>query len=222
MEAHQPDPSQLRISDADRHRVAEVLRGAAGEGRLDLEELDERLDATFAAKVYADLVPIVADLPEGAGNLPAPLRPEASPARFRTVTPGTAVPAVTHDSSITVMGGVDRKGVWRIGASHTAFCLMGGVLLDLRQAEFTAPETVIHANAVMGGIDIVVNAGTRVVCEGIGIMGAYEETNKVLPELDDHSPVVRVKGIALMGAVTILRREMPGEPKPPRLPRSQR
>jgi len=41
-----PDPSQLRISDQDRHRVAEVLREAAGEGRIDLEELDQRLDAT--------------------------------------------------------------------------------------------------------------------------------------------------------------------------------
>ena len=58
-----PDPSQLRISDADRNRVAELLRDAAGEGRLDLDELDERLEATYAAKTYADLVPITVDLP---------------------------------------------------------------------------------------------------------------------------------------------------------------
>ncbi|GAA2007247.1 DUF1707 SHOCT-like domain-containing protein [Nocardioides kribbensis] len=40
------DPMLLRISDAERHQVAEHLRRAAGEGRLDLEELDERLEAT--------------------------------------------------------------------------------------------------------------------------------------------------------------------------------
>ena len=40
------DPSQLRISDDDRHKVAEVLREAAGEGRIDMDELDERLEAT--------------------------------------------------------------------------------------------------------------------------------------------------------------------------------
>lgn len=61
------DPSRMRVSDADRHKVAEVLREAAGEGRLDMAELDERLDATYAAKVYDDLLPIVADLP-GAGS----------------------------------------------------------------------------------------------------------------------------------------------------------
>ena len=52
----------MRISDAERHRVAEVLREAAGEGRLDLDELDERLELTFAAKTYADPLPITADL----------------------------------------------------------------------------------------------------------------------------------------------------------------
>ena len=56
------DPSQMRISDADRQRVADVLRDAAGDGRLDLEELDERLELTWAAKTYGDLVPITLDL----------------------------------------------------------------------------------------------------------------------------------------------------------------
>ena len=57
------DRSRLRISDADRHRVAELLREAAGEGRIDMEELDERLEAAYVAKTYADLVPLTADLP---------------------------------------------------------------------------------------------------------------------------------------------------------------
>jgi hypothetical protein len=58
-----PEASELRISDEDRHKVAEVLRQAAGEGRIDLEELDERLEATYRAKTYGELVPITVDLP---------------------------------------------------------------------------------------------------------------------------------------------------------------
>jgi len=72
------DPALLRVSDADRHKVAEILRQAAGEGRLDLDELDERLESAYAAKTYADLVPITADLPSGAVcrcRRPAPSRP---------------------------------------------------------------------------------------------------------------------------------------------------
>jgi fatty acid desaturase len=53
----------LRIADADRERVAERLRRAAGEGRLAPEELEERLEAAFAARTEAELAPLVGDLP---------------------------------------------------------------------------------------------------------------------------------------------------------------
>jgi hypothetical protein len=57
----------LRIGDADRERVAERLRTAAGEGRLAPEELEERLEAAFAARTEAKLAPLVADLPAEPG-----------------------------------------------------------------------------------------------------------------------------------------------------------
>src|ERR1700757_4562043 len=69
-----PEPRNLRASDADRERVANVLREAAGDGRLSMDELDERLDAVYAAKTYAELEPITRDLPQtpgGAGPAPA-------------------------------------------------------------------------------------------------------------------------------------------------------
>lgn len=200
-------PEQMRISDADRHKVAEVLREAAGEGRLDLEELDERLEATYAAKVYGDLVPLLVDLPAGEVDIPQVTAPARRPG-------GQPVPAdtPTHGSSLAIMSGQDRKGVWAVGPTHTALSIMGGITLDLREAIFTARETVITANTVMGGIDIHVNARTQVVVEGMGIMGGFDQArDKVEPEIDADSPVVRVKGVALMGGVTVTRKQMPGE-----------
>lgn len=58
-----PERREMRISDAERDNVASILRHAAGEGRLDLEELDERRNAVYAAKTYGDLEPIIRDLP---------------------------------------------------------------------------------------------------------------------------------------------------------------
>ena len=52
----------LRASDADRERVAEVLRDALAEGRLDMAEFEERLEATYSARTYGDLEPITRDL----------------------------------------------------------------------------------------------------------------------------------------------------------------
>lgn len=204
------DPAQMRISDTDRHQVADVLREAAGEGRLDLDELDERLEATYAAKVYADLVPILVDLPTGDVALPQAVVPQVR--RAHQVASGSLAQGRRHDTSLAIMGGQDRKGVWQVGEKHTAFALMGGIGIDLREAVFTAPETTIYANAVMGGIDIIVNAHTRVVVDGVGIMGAFDQSrDKVAAELDAASPVVRVKGVALMGGVTVSRRPLPGE-----------
>src|SRR5512143_1948384 len=81
-----PDPAGMRISDAERHQVAEILREAAGEGRIDLEELDERLEATYAARTYADLVPITMDLPAHTDPRRTPVRPAAA----SPVVPGPA------------------------------------------------------------------------------------------------------------------------------------
>jgi hypothetical protein len=46
---------ELRASDSDREHTAELLRQAGGEGRLDVEELDERLQQAFAARTRAEL-----------------------------------------------------------------------------------------------------------------------------------------------------------------------
>lgn len=207
----QPDPSRLRISDADRHKVAEVLREAAAEGRIDLDELDERLEAAYGAKVYGDLVPLTLDLPgvQLEPTLPVP-RPQAQP-----TSAGMLLSAPT--SSFAMMSGIDRKGIWRVPERHTAVSVMGGITIDLREVVFTARETIINATAIMGAVDVYVNAGTRVVVEGYGVMGAFEQgRDKVTPTFDANSPVVRVKGVALMGAVTVTRKRMPGEPGPVR------
>jgi Domain of unknown function (DUF1707) len=59
-ESHRPD---TRVSDADRERVTEILREGAGEGRLEPHELEERLDAVYAARTFADLDAVTVDLP---------------------------------------------------------------------------------------------------------------------------------------------------------------
>ena len=63
------DPA-LRASDAEREHHADLLREHAAQGRLTVDELDERLDRVYAARTLGELVPVV-------GDLPAPQRPRA-------------------------------------------------------------------------------------------------------------------------------------------------
>jgi hypothetical protein len=71
-----PDSPGLRASDAERERVADALRRHHLDGRLDTEELQERLDRCYAARTVGELEPLLADLP---GDGPA--RPSAPPMR---------------------------------------------------------------------------------------------------------------------------------------------
>jgi uncharacterized small protein (DUF1192 family) len=52
-----------RASDTERDAVVSDLRAHAGEGRLSVEELDERIAAALAARTRAELAPLLADLP---------------------------------------------------------------------------------------------------------------------------------------------------------------
>jgi len=192
------EPSQMRISDADRNKVAEVLREAAGDGRIDFNELDERLEATFAAKTYAELVPITHDL---------------APA---VATGAAVVPGVKRERAIAIMSGVERRGIWVVPEHFSVFCLMGGAELDLRQARFSAPEVTLRINALMGGANIIVNRSTNVIVHGVGIMGGYSAPRSdANVQLTADSPTVHIKGVAIMGGVSVVRKGMPGEDKTP-------
>ena len=204
IENRPPDPSLLRISDNDRQKVADVLRDAAGEGRIDLDELDERLELTWGAKTYADLVPITADL-----HLPTHPQPASAPVPRAAHTPATG-----HASSVAIMGECKRQGVWSVPAHHSAFALMGSVVIDLRQAQLSAHDTQINASTIMGEVKIIVPAHVHVVIDGTPIMGEFGHGKDRTPaEVGPGSPIVRVRGMAMMGSVTVQRQPPPGTPK---------
>ena len=77
------DPS-MRASDDDRENVAGRLRDAHAEGRLTMEEFEERLDSTYAAKTLGELAVVTRDLPE-------PVGVEQSPSRRESTAPGSDV-----------------------------------------------------------------------------------------------------------------------------------
>lgn len=59
----------IRIGDADRDVVIARVKTAYAEGRLRTEELEERIDLIHRARFQADLVPLVADLPNPSSSI---------------------------------------------------------------------------------------------------------------------------------------------------------
>jgi hypothetical protein len=193
-----PEPRNLRASDADRERVANVLREAAGDGRLTMDELDERLDAVYAAKTYAELEPITHDLPDG-GATYVPAR-----AASATLDPARFGGEPTSSGAVAILGGFSRKGDWVVPKEFTAFLFMGGGEIDLRDARFSEREVAIHIVAIMGGCEVIVPDDATVYVTGIGVLGAFEHTESGGGSPD--GPVITINGVAFMGGVDVKRK----------------
>ncbi|MGV9315025.1 DUF1707 SHOCT-like domain-containing protein [Streptomyces sp. NPDC003691] len=178
----------IRASDADRDRIADILRDALAEGRLDTEEHSERIEAVYRAKTLGELQPIVRDLPAAASARPAGGAPYA-------YGPEAAAP----DNLVAVFSSTVRKGRWSIGQRTNAFSLFGSVEIDLTQALFQQRVTVINATSVFGNVEVRVPENITLRGNGSGICGNFEIRGAEAS--DPEAPVVVVNGYAVFGNV---------------------
>ena len=73
---------EMRASDADRDRVAAALREHCAQGRIGVDELNDRLDRVYRARTLGDLQKVTSDLPEeDMYELPVPAYRRSTPAR---------------------------------------------------------------------------------------------------------------------------------------------
>ncbi|MFF2007935.1 DUF1707 domain-containing protein [Streptomyces sp. NPDC058195] len=182
----------IRASDADRDRIADILREAMAEGRLTADEHAERIDAVYRAKTVGELEPLVQDLPAAVGAV----RPAAAAAPGIQEAGGPAGPA---DNLVAIFSGSTRKGRWRIGARTNAFALFGSVEIDLTEALFGQRLTVINATSVFGSVDIKVPENISLRGGGVGVFGNFEVAT--LESGDPEAPVVVVNGYSVFGSV---------------------
>ncbi|WP_433468622.1 DUF1707 SHOCT-like domain-containing protein [Spirillospora sp. CA-128828] len=191
-----PSPASMRASDADRDEVADRLREALAEGRITPEEHAERIDAVYNAKTYAELEPVLSDLPpEYAPRPRVDLRKEPQP---------LAPPPPQSPNIVAIFSGAERKGRWLVEPTTNVSCVFGGVDLDFRQAVLSRSEVTINVNCVFGGVHMIVPPGVRVVGSNVAIFGGND-----LPEddtTDPDAPVIRLTGMLLFGGVSVQRR----------------
>ena len=186
----------LRASDADREQVATVLSTAYAEGRLTLEEHDERVDRLMAAKTFDDLIPITRDLVV-IGTPTAVATPQPS-SRF---TIDTTAQNSQSDKMIAIFGGVTRSGRWRVRKNIKALALFGGMDLDLRNAIFEAPAVEISGFWCFGGLDIKVPEGIDVRDQTAGVFGGTDIRD--IGDPAPGAPTLVIKGMTLFGGVSV-------------------
>ncbi|MGW4809507.1 DUF1707 SHOCT-like domain-containing protein [Kitasatospora sp. NPDC004272] len=188
--------AELKAADADRERVADLLRDAYAEGRLTADEHAERIEAAYGARTFGELEPLTRDLP----SHPGPIRHNLTKAPLAAPSPAAQPPARAEaPTMVAVFGGAARKGRWRVGSHLKAVAVFGGIEIDLTDAVFESPEVVIEVVSVFGGVEIRVPENVSLHGGGAGVFGGFEVREQT--SADPYAPVVRVKGAAVFGGV---------------------
>jgi hypothetical protein len=153
----------MRASHEDRDRVADVLRVAAGDGRLSAEELDERLEKALTARTLGELVPLTADLPAVAG----------------AAMPVAAGPAPEAKELVRIQcgsGHVKRDGRWVVPQRMQISVTSGSVQLDFTEAVVTGRVLQVDADVRSGHLRMVTRPGIVVDADEVNIRSGHVST----------------------------------------------
>jgi Domain of unknown function (DUF1707) len=143
----------LRATHDDRNRAVEALRVAAGDGRLTLEELDERVGAALTARTYGELARLVSDLPAA---------PE-SPAGVAGVKPKDVVRIDCHSATTR------RDGRWMVPRRMQVRITGGSVTLDFTQAVTSWPSLQLDVEVRAGSLKLVTKPGILVTTDDLAV-----------------------------------------------------
>jgi hypothetical protein len=135
----EPQRPALRATDHDRDAAAAVVQEAHGDGRLDVEELDERLGRIYSSKTTAELEVVTADLvPAGHGS-----------------GADSLVLRAKH-------GNQKRNGHWRVPRHIIVDMTHGSARLDFTETAVAHREVLVEVSATHSGVTLIVPEGWNV------------------------------------------------------------
>jgi hypothetical protein len=180
----------LRASDADRDQVVDLLRAAAGDGRLTADEFTERLEATLSARTYGDLAELTADLvaapaPPGPLSPLGPSGPSGPPGR-----PGIRGGATTYEDVVRIDqrgGSVRRGGRWVVPQRLELRSSWCDVMFDFADAVIPHSTMWIDMNVRGGSLVLVTKPGIAVDVDSLA--ARYTDV-KIGPAAEPGIPVI--------------------------------
>jgi len=187
-----PGPNDIAAEpavDEDRDAVAERLRIAAREGRLEPWELDDRLGRTYSAKTYGELETLVADLP-------------AQP-------PFVSYPGIGFEPDTLVLRtttvNIRKAGPWIVPRRITAESTTGWITIDFTQASCAYREVTVEVITRTGWIQLILPDGWAA---RVGPLSTYTGhiSNRAADWADPGAPTVIVTGHPLFGYIKIRQR----------------
>jgi hypothetical protein len=191
-------PPALAPTAERRDLVAQRLSTAFASGRIELEDLERRLEITMRATTNDQLESALAGLEK---TKPA-VEADEEPARVPAPPFGADRPKASR-RTVAILSGNIRRGRWLPAQVHTVWAVLGGAKLDLREAELPAGVTQIQVNAVMGGVTIIVPPDVDVEVDGWAVLGGIGGRDIHPAPLESQVRRVIVNAHVVMGGVEV-------------------
>ena len=178
-----PQRRDLRLSDAERERVVARLQVAVAEGRLTLDEFQERVDGVLKSRTYGEIEPYLADLPMSA----------AQPVAARELLELRATASALR-----------RRGTWAVPRTLIVRNRAGSTKLDFTEAAFGFPEVAVVLDVWAGSTTLVLPEGASVDADAVEMAAGSLKVRR-LATAPDHAagPHFVVSGASRAGSVTI-------------------
>jgi len=192
-------PTALVAVRDRREAVIQRLSDSFATDLIDVDEFETRLASAHSAHTIAELDALLVG--------PAPLPTSGTALVPLSVHAGLAVPP---ESIRAIFGNVERSGAWAVPAALSVRAAFGNVVLDFREARFTAGVTELDARATFGNLEILVPPHLAVDCQGGSLFGNVESRGVTASVPDPERPYLRVRGRAVFGNIEIHAR-LPGE-----------
>lgn len=176
-----PERRDLRVSHEDRDQVVEQLRVAAGDGRLTVDELGERLETALAARTYGELEELLADL------APAPVAKELI--RLKTGS-----------------GEIRRDGAWAVPRRLEVEVGSGHAVIDLTQAVIAQRTLELSVTVGSGQVDVIVPPDVAVDVDNVAVRsGTVRQRARREPDapIKPIKLLVNVSGTVRSGTIVV-------------------
>jgi len=190
--------------------IRALSRGLSAE-RISVEQFESRLALVRQAPNRATLDAIIADLiPTGEYDPPVPvaMTPYGEP-----VDTGTIVPAEVVRIS-TVLSSSKRAGSWTVPYRLEIKVLLGDLTIDLREAVFFSDTLEIDMDILLGGLTLIVPAGTQVENETNERWSSTSHSTRSTQGMRTVGLLVRITGRVRWSNIEIKEKRRPGEPSP--------
>ncbi|BDY27183.1 MULTISPECIES: DUF1707 SHOCT-like domain-containing protein [Mycolicibacterium] len=169
----------LRVSNADRAKVGQLLERAVAEGMITLDEFSDRYDAALAARTRGELSVVVADLPLASPQVARP--PEVLRGRMSSIV---------------------RRGQWNVAPTLQLNTRLCSTTLDFTSAVLAGPVVTVLIDDYCSSTELIVPASATADLNGVDAV-AGSATVKVRTSPPSRELHLIVRGKVRMGSVTV-------------------